>query len=475
MKILLINPPNQHLISAHVPDYVSDSSGYLPPLGLLSIGTYLKQNSDHQVKIFDALVEEADYEQVARQTLEADLVGITTITFYLMDVVKCVSAIHSINPQIPIILGGPHIAAFPKESLQIPGVTYTMTGECDQTFTQFVNTLANGDLKQLDAIPGLYRRVDDQIVGNPVDALIEDLDILPIPDRQLLDYKKYHSILSKEANSKGYVTTAFSSRGCPSKCTFCDRPHLGKNFRAHSAERVLEEIGVCISLGISEIFFYDDTFTIDQKRVRVICQGILDRGYKVKWDVRARVNTVDQELLELMKKAGCARIHFGVESGNQEILNKLRKGINKDQVREAFAHTRKAGIETLGYFMFGVPSETREQMLETLDFSLELNPNYANYAILTPFPATPLYLELLYNKQIPDDYWKEFAKNPDVDFIPCYSPNTLDQKQLLEILEKAHKDFYLRPSYLLKQTLKVKSFKDFLIKLKVVGRIIMPR
>lgn len=472
MKVLLVNPPNNHLISAPVPEYISESYGYLPPLGLLSIGTYLKENSNHELEIFDALVEKASYAEIAKRAANFDLIGITTITFFLIDVVKVVAAIRKIRPEIPIVIGGPHVVAFPQASLDIPGVTYAMTGECDKSFTYFVDALASEEPERLDKTPGLYRKVNGKVVANQVGDLIDDLDKLPLLNRLLIDYKEYHSILSSSFQDKGYLTTAFSSRGCPSKCTFCDRPHLGKIFRAQSAERVLEEIKQCIDLGINEIFYYDDTFTIDKTRVRKICQGIIDQGLSIKWDVRARVNTVNQSLLELMKQAGCSRIHFGVESGNQDILNLLQKGINKEQVRQAFANTKKVGIETLGYFMFGVPGESLDQMNETIDFSLELNPDYAHYAILTPFPATPLYLELLQNGQIDYDYWEEFARNPIEDYIPRFSPDTVSREELLSITEKAHKAFYLRPGYLFKQCIKVRSMQDFMTKFGVARRMI---
>ena len=473
LKVLLVNPPNERLITANVPDYyVSGSSTCLPPLGLLNIATYLDQNTVHSVDIFDSLVYRASYEQIAAKSLDYDLVGITTITFYLMDVIETVKAIRRVNQSIPIVLGGPHVAIYPAETVQIPGVNFCMTGECDQTFTLLVNKIAEerGDYGN---IPGLYWIEEGKVQSNPGDDFIQDLNTLPIPDRNLLEYKHYNSILSHKSLGRNYVTTAFSSRGCPYKCIFCDRPHLGKKFRAMSAARVVEEIKECLELNIREVMFYDDTFTIHKKRVYEICELIFEQGIEIKWDIRARVDTVDYPMLKLLKRAGCCRIHFGVEAANPEMMKILKKGITQMQVTEAFKNARKAGIETLGYFMFGCPGETRSQMQETLDFALGLNPDYAHFAILTPFPGTPLYHEALKQGWFDEDYWQAYAKSPDPEFMPKYLPNTLPREELIEIQKKANKAFYLRPRYLLRQTLRVRSWKDFIRKFTIAVRIFL--
>lgn len=297
-----------------------------------------------------------------------------------------VNAIRKVNKTIPIILGGPHLALYPEESIGISGVTYCLTGECDKTFTQLVDLIAM-DKNDFNNVPGLYWIKDGKICSNPVDEYIHDLDKLPIPDRKLLEYKSYYSIISSGKPKSHLLTTMFSSRGCPYKCIFCDRPNMGKTFRCHSPQRVIEEIQHCIELGVKEILFYDDTFTIKKDRVKTICELMLTKKMNIKWDVRTRVNDVDYEMLRLMKEAGCKRIHFGVESGNEEILNTLKKGITLNLAKESFKNAHKVGIETVGYFMFGCPNETLGQMQETLDLALELNPNYAHFSILTPFPG----------------------------------------------------------------------------------------
>jgi anaerobic magnesium-protoporphyrin IX monomethyl ester cyclase len=469
LKVLLVNPPDNNSISSNIPEYVGDSA--LPPLGLLYIATYLSNNSNHKVKILDAHLQKLQPEEIANFAEDYDVIGITTLTFSLVDVIQTVNSIRRINHTIPIVLGGPHLAIFPEESIKIKGVSFCLRGESDISFLMLIDRLAEYSTDYSD-IPGLYWKSDNRVKGNADIEFINDLDQLPIPNRTLLDFKSYASVLSSKKNSKDYVTTAFSSRGCPYKCTFCDRPNLGKSFRANSAQRVVNEISSILDLGIREILFYDDTFAIKKNRVLEICELILERKLKFKWDIRTRVNDVDQKMLNLMKKAGCSRINFGVESGNDQILRSLKKGITKKIALKTFKLTRKEGIETLGYFMFGCQDETRSQMHETLNFAKELKPDYAHFAILTPFPGTPIYKQALKEGWFDHDHWAQFALAPSSDFIPPFLPNTIQREELIKILKYAYKSFYFRPPYLFHQLLKVRSTGDFVKKAMIAKNMV---
>ena len=463
MKVILVNPPNNYTITSNVPEFLQQKTTFLPPLGLLYIASYLEKNTNHSVKIYDAAIYDADYAKVANVARDYDVVGITAVTFAMIDVIKTVKAIRMENPTASIVLGGPHLAIYPKETINIPGVTFVLKGEGEKPFAKLVNLLAE-NRREYNLVPGLYWKEENQIKCNPTDDFIADLDELPVPNRRLLDYRFYHSILSTRDSGEHYVTTAFSSRGCPYKCIFCDRPNLGKKFRFHSPRYVVNEIEQVLELGIREIIFYDDTFTIKRDRVYEICEMILQKNIQIEWDIRARVNDVSSDMLELAKRAGCTRIHFGVETGSSEMMKVLKKGITRKLAIKAFHDAHEAGIETLGYFMFGCPYETRSQMQETFDFALELNPDYAHFAILTPFPGTPLYIEALHNGLYYSDYWQEFAKSPQPDFVPPTLPNTLPREELVSILKKAYKDFYMRPKYIFKEALKIRSWGDLMTK-----------
>jgi anaerobic magnesium-protoporphyrin IX monomethyl ester cyclase len=459
MKVLLINPPCEHMLATEVPTIVNEERGYNPPLGILYLAASIKKFSNHEVKVIDTQVEELGYSDLKERIrrYDPDVIGMTTLTFTLIDVIKLCRIIKKINPKIKIILGGPHVNIYPDETMQTKEVDFIILNEGEEIIVELLDNIDNPkDIK------GIVYRDGDKVVHTEGRPFIKDLDKIPFPDRTATPFKKYSSLLAKQTP----ITTMITSRGCPYKCIFCDRPHLGKMFRARSAKNVVDEMQECEQMGIKEIFIYDDTFTIDRQRVIDICAEIHRRELKVKWDIRARVNTVDKELLKIMKKAGCQRIHYGVEAGNPEILKVLKKGITKDQVRTAFKLTRKEGIDTLAYFMIGSPRETKETILESIEFAKELKPDYVHFTITTPFPATELFSLGLKEGIIARDYWAEYAKNPTQDFIPPLWVENLSKKELVNLLNHAYKEFYTRPIYILQRVLKVRSLGEFRRKMK---------
>jgi len=231
---------------------------------------------------------------------------------------------------------------------------------------------------------------------------------------------------------------------------------MGKKFRARSPENVVNEMEECVRMGIKEIFFYDDTFTVDKNRVWEICREIWRRGLKVKWDVRARVDTVDKEILGKMANAGCNRIHFGVESGVQRILDRLNKGITLEQVNNAFKWSYDLGIKTFAYFMIGSPDETKEDINESCLLSKRLNPDFTQFTICTPFPATKLYAEWLARHD--KDIWQDYALQPREDFQPPVWDATFTRDELRGIISKIYKTYYFHPRRIWNKVRGVRSF-----------------
>ena len=296
MRILLINPPRFNEILADNPAFIDENRGFNPPLGLLYLAGYLKKKSHHQIFGLDAQVERLNYNVQFRQRIEKinpDAVGITAMTFTLIDVIKTINLVKEaekkLDKKIIIVLGGPHAHLFPKETVDLENIDFVIKGEGEIPFFNLLEALEGRG--RLEDIKGLVYKDKGEIIDNPVGDLISNLDELPFPDRNLLPIKKYHSILG----GGHIVTTMFTSRGCPFRCAFCDRPHLGKKFRARSANNVVDEIEECLKLGIKEILIYDDTFTVNRQRTFDICEEILKRGLKFIWDIRARVDTVDEE------------------------------------------------------------------------------------------------------------------------------------------------------------------------------------
>lgn len=464
MKIALINPPNIHHLKSVLPEPVEEERGYNPPLGLLYLAGYIQKHSpEHQIKVIDPLPENLNHQQVKEkmENFSPDILGVNVMSFTLIDALKVAKKAKENNPKIKIVFGGPHVHIYPQKTLEQKNIDYVVLGEGEKTFYKLINNIENEEyLKQT---PGLaFFDKNNNYINTGSSEFIQNLDEIPLPARNLIDNNKYYSILG----TSKLVTTMITSRGCPYNCLFCDRPHLGKVFRARTAKNVIKEIEDCLKYGIREFLFYDDTFTIDRKRVIDICNLIIEKKLDISWDIRARVNTVDEEMLKKLKQAGCLRVHYGVESGTQKILNILRKGITLEQIEKAFKITKKSGMETLAYFMIGNPEETKEDIEKTIKFAKKINPDYVHITGTMPFPATDLYKKALEENVIKKDVWHEFAKNPDPNFAPPLWTKNLSQEEIGKYVKKAYHRFYFRPTYILKRILKLKSFEEFKTKAK---------
>ena len=462
MRVLLINPPSENEISSNTPSIVDEEQGFFPPLGIMYVAAYAEKYTKHQIEILDAQVEQLNYTQIEHEIgkRSPDIVGITTMTFSLIDSISTAKIVKKIDDGIKVILGGPHVGIYPEETIEFPEVDYLVIGEGEITFTELLQNFSDKD--KLRNVKGLVFKHNGDIVNTGLREFIKDLDALPYPARHITPYKKYRSLLAKETS----ITTMITSRGCPYRCTFCNRPHMGKRFRARSASNVVDEMEECTKMGINEIAIYDDTFTLDRQRAMDICDIILSRGLKIKWDIRTRVDVIDKDLLIKLKQAGCNRIHYGIEAGTPEMLKVLRKGINLEQAENAIKWSKEVGISTLAYFMIGSPGETREQIMQTIDFAKKLEPDFAHFSITTPFPATKLYEVGLKEGIIKDDYWRDFAKNPSETFESPYWEENLLRKELIELVNFAYKKFYVHPKYILQGILKVRSFEEFKKKAK---------
>ena len=470
MKVLLINPPSKNELLSCNPDFINEERGYTPPLGLLYIAGYLEKSPDFEISILDCQVEEISYQKLpaAIREKKPDVIGITAMTFTLIDALKVVKIAKEVNFQVKIVLGGPHPHIYPKETINLPGIDYLILGEGEIAFFELLSHLKKNDSSPPSHIKGLVFKTNGEIVQTGFREPIMNLDELPFPARHLTPCRKYNSILAK----KNPVTTMITSRGCPYRCIFCDRPNLGKGFRARGAKNVVDEMVECKKMGINEIFVYDDTFTVDRQRVLDICQEIQERSLNISWDIRARVDTVDLDVLKALKKAGCRRIHYGVEGGTQKILNVLRKGITLEQVEKTFKLTKKLGIKTLGYFMIGSPTETKEDIMKTISFAKKIKADFVQITIIAPLPATDLYKLALEEKVLPNDYMQKFAENPTNDFQLKHWEKELNEKELNNLLSYAYRAFYWRPSYIIKELLGIRSITELKRKLNAGLRIL---
>ncbi len=466
-RVLLVNPPRDCQLIGQNPALIERHRGFNPPLGLLQLATYVEAHSNHRVEIMDCQPpgwSYPEFENVLRQKLSGiDVVGITTMTFTLIDVIKTVQVVKRVKPECVVILGGSHIHLYPNETISIEGVDVLIQGEGEMCFVDLLNNLSSKE--KMELIPGLvFIGSGGRVVNTGIAPPCPNMDDLGWPERGRIDLSSYASIVGKEDQ----VTTIMSSRGCPFQCTFCERPKdpvLGK-FRWRSAIHVVKEIEECISLGIREAIFYDDTFTVRKERVFEFCEEILKRRIKFRWSVRAHVNTVSLPLLRAMSNAGCERIHYGVESGNNRMLKLIRKNTTVDKVEQVFKWTREAGMDTLAYFIVGQQTETAKDIQDTITLAKRLKPDYVHFAIFCPYPGTEIYQQGLERGIVKSDVWREFARNPKNDFeIPFWEEN-FSGDELREIIVKCYKSFYVRPGYLLQRLSKIRRFGEFKRKLK---------
>jgi len=464
-RVLLINPPRFSELIGKNPAIVEKHRGFNPPLGILSLAGYLEKHSQFPVELIDAQPKGYTYEQLESilGACHADVVGITAMTFTLIDVFKTIRTVRKVLPKAKIVLGGPHVHLYPQETIRHPEVDFLVQGEGEIAFLELLNNLDNPTA--WPHIKGLvYVDRHDKIVDNGVAPSTENLDALGIPARHLLDVGDYTSLLGRD----NIITTMFTSRGCPYRCTFCDRPFspVLSGFRWRSATHVADEMERCLELGINEAFIYDDTFTVRRDRVLELCDEILRRRIRFRWDVRAHVNTMTPQLLLRMKSAGCDRIHYGVECGNDRMLKVIKKNATIARVREVVQATKAVNMEVLCYFIIGQQTETAEDIADTMQLARQLDPNYAHFTIFCPYPGTEIYASGLESGVIKQDVWREFSLNPHDGFsLPVWEEN-FTRHELREMLVKCYKSFYLRPGYVARNLLRIRRFGELRRKLK---------
>jgi len=413
----------------------------LPHLGLLSLGAVLREEG-HRICIVDASAQGMGYEQTVEETktFQPDIIALTAVTPSIIKTVKLAAMMKGIFPSVPIVIGGPHFTAVPEQTLSdYPVFDYGVVGEGEVTLTELVEALSSGGT--LPDVAGIVYRENSEVVFSPPRPHIKDLDVLPFPAWDLLPGfpSQYHPALFKY--KKLPATHIVSARGCPHKCIFCDTSVFSRRIRFHSSEYILNMIGYLVeNFGIKEIIFEDDQFLINKKRMKKICEGILKAKWPISWCCSARVNSVnDLALLKLMKKSGCWQISYGIESGNQKILDFAQKGITINQIEKAVRLTHKAGILSKGYFIFGLPYENEKTMQNTISFAKSIPLNDMSVFTLTPFPGSKMY-------NIAEQYGtikKDFEKMNLLEVV--YVPTDLSKERLLYYQRRFMKEFYLRP------------------------------
>lgn len=452
MKVLFVHTPRFNVVRMPAPAQIYNSVSY-PPLGLLYVAASIQRDRPrHEVSLFDYNAGSKTYEDLLPTLMEIrpDVVGMTAYTYTLYDLYRVCELVRQYLPETKIVLGGPHIDVYPDETLRQPFVDFLVKGEGEITFLELLDHFEG--VRSIESVRGVYwRNAAGQAQFTGIRTTIGDLDSLAIPDRRLLASKGYRSIV----NPNYLETTMITSRGCPFSCNFCDQG--GNKYRYRSPRNVVDEMEACQAAGMQFIQFTDDTFNLFPKKVKHLCLEIIERKVQIPWSFRGRVDQVDDEMFELLARANCKRVFFGVESGSDSMLEVIGKRITTAETRRAFALARQHGIETIGYFMMGFPNETEEQIMETINLAKSIGAAYAYVSITLPLPTAPLWQEVTRDPRFPRDYLRNYTLSPSPEFEMLPWSNLFTLRQLYRFNKRFYREFYFRPAYVLQRLRDVKS------------------
>jgi len=439
----------------------------MPPLNLLFVATVLKEDG-HDVELVDAGIDYEAYRGVRERIDQFHaVVLLTSSNSFKLDIGSS-RELKQRNPGLKVVMFGSHPTFMPEYCLAEESVDIVVRREPEFAMRDLFREMEGGG--DWRAAKGIGYRNGRGIVLNDYYPFIRNMDELPIPDRTLLpqgiDY--FNPVVKRMP-----YTTMQTSRGCPAKCNFCTVPtFFGRKIRVRSTELVVREFALMADLGYREVFIRDETFTAHRKRNEAICRGIIRTGVDMTWICNARADMIEERDIELMRLAGCHLIKFGVESGDQGILDNIRKGITIEQTRKVFAACRKMGVDTHAHVMLGCIGETRGTIEKTIEFVRKLEPTTASFGIFTPYPGTEVFERVA-------------AVHPEITDGTGADMNTLHikgfynsafcglpQEDLERYVRKAYRSFYFRPSYLVRRALRVTSY-DEAIRLAIAGSNIL--
>lgn len=462
MNIVLVNP------CFNLYAGIKGHGGLSAPLNLACLAAYVREHrSSDRITIIDAEAMGYTYEDTVSeiQKHKPHIIGITTTTPSFDIISELVVRIHSALPEAPILLGGPHATGSPETTVTVPGVTAAVIGEGEETFLEIVEALEHK--RPITEVKGIaYRDAGGSLVRTPLRQPIGNLDVLPLPARDLLPMHLYYSPPTKSLGG-GRIANIIASRGCPFKCTYClsDMMWQGK-YRYRSVDKIIEEIVECVDkYKCDEINFNDDLFTLDKKRVEDFCKKIIAKKIDIRWVVMSRCDYLDPDMLALMRKAGCGKIAMGLESGSPEVLKCMNKKLDVLQSVEAVRIIKKAGLSVGVSFVLGHIGETEKTIKETIKLAKRLNADTVAFFQASPYPGTEFYRqakELGYLRK--DAKWLDYAiisDRPSVVNLPGLSAD-----QIHKWVVYAYRAVYLNPRYIFSRLKKINSWKIFMDNIK---------
>jgi radical SAM superfamily enzyme YgiQ (UPF0313 family) len=429
--VTLVNPPYPTGAHQHPP---------FIPLGLGYIAAVLEKN-EFPVDIIDCqalkLTQEDFKNEISKR--KPSIVGVTSTTLTYKSALQVLSIAKAVHPTCVTAIGGPHATFWDENALkECPDLDIVVRKEGEETMLELVQRVEAG--KSFHDLLGTTTRKNGKIVQNQERPYIEDLDALPFPAHHLFplqNLQKYGKV----------IFPLSTSRGCTFWCNFCSAVRMfGRRYRMRSPESVIAELQFLYDkYGARQFTFYDDAFSVDQKRAYQICEEIQKRKLKIMWDCETRVDMVTKELLTEMKKAGCLAVWFGVEAGSKEVLDAMSKGLTLEKIKNSFKIARDCGLMTVASVILGFPEETPETARATIKFVNEIKPDDVGYYIATPYPGTPMY-DLVKEK----DWLKITDFNKYDTATPTFETPTMKMKELRKIREDALQSFYVHPGYIIR-------------------------
>ena len=450
MKVLILNPPNStgYVKEGRCEQKLSSWQYVMVPISLPYIAAVLRKGG-FDVKIIDCAAEGIEMDAL-KQDIKAykpSLIILDTTTPTFFEDAKTVSTLKSMDKSVFVAAIGVHVTVLAKESLNKSKLDAVVRGEPEETCLELAKAIESGN--KLKGVKGISYKAGKSIVTNPDRPLIENLDEMPFPARDLLKNERY----TMPIYNRPY-TLLVPSRGCPFNCIYCTgRHYYGNKCRERSAKNIVDELEeIKNKYNVRDVTMWSDTFTFRKEFVMAVCNEILARNLKINWMCNSRVNTIDLEMLKKMKQAGCSIISFGVESGVQEVLDNAKKGITLAQIESAIKWTREAGIESIAHVIFGLPGETNDTVAKTIEFIKKIDPTYAQFYCAIPFHGTEFHKLATKNKWLTTDDWTLFEIDNAIIKTDTLSPEDLHNAKI-----KAFRAFYLRPTYIIRTVKRIKS------------------
>ncbi len=451
MRLGLVFNPFSYKLHEENLKIVQRFFGLFPPLSLAWVAS-IAEKAGHEVTIIDARTLGLSKEDTLDRLREfgPDIIGFMMTTYMFRETLEWIRYLRK-HLKVPVVVGGYNLRVYPRESVTPEEIDYGVVEHAYYTIPKLFEELGGG--RRFTDVPGLVYKENGRVNVTPHEMPI-DFEKFPVPARHLLPNELYAEFPTERRN----FTVMVTSLGCPRRCLFCEAG--GTPYAPRKPETVVAEMEECYRMyGIREIDIFDYEFPCLRKRTFEICRLLKEKKLDILWACRSRVDSVDEELLREMKEAGCGRIYFGLESGVQEVLDRVEKGVTLKQIEDTIKLTKEIGIRPLGFFLIGSPGETRETIRQTVKFAKRLDLDYVQFSKTLAKPLTHLWRKLV--RETGHDYWREYILGNMGEQVLPRPWTELSNKEIDHMARRAYLSYHTRPWFLLRSALKVRSWGEF--------------